>query len=314
MVDGVGELAAKVAASVLETLHQEFKDFYINPGFQVIRLPDGSEADLREIAFQAWGWWRERATEALGGPCVRRHLSMPLESESQLAFRGLLVLSGEPQPWERWTQGRKVRRHRPAPALSIRAIRRLAGLLPNGEVPPEPAGYHDFDSLELGQVRIPLFGRNAHTGTKPVDFALADCCNLAKLNKWIWEPGRDDYPVARGTGGRLRMHQIVMGATKPGFKIDHIDLNKRNNLKSNLRFATDSVSNQNRGLRSDSETRVKGVTEHKGRKSRPFEAYAKIDGVRKSLGYYATREEAGEVARAARERYAEPAGLTDIVG
>lgn len=49
-------------------------------------------------------------------------------------------------------------------------------------------------------------------------------------------------------------------------EIDHIDGNRLNNQKSNLRYATSSQNKANRGPRKDNKSGYKGVSWHKQRK------------------------------------------------
>lgn len=57
------------------------------------------------------------------------------------------------------------------------------------------------------------------------------------------------------------MHRIILGA-KRGQYVDHIDHNRLNNTRSNLRLCTQSENQANRRLHKNSSTGYKGVTRH----------------------------------------------------
>lgn len=81
-------------------------------------------------------------------------------------------------------------------------------------------------------------------------------------------------------------------------EIDHKDLNKSNNIFSNLREAISTENNRNVGKRIDNKTGFKGVhfEKSKGR----FQAKIRIgNNKRKFLGYFDTAEAASEAYRKA---------------
>src|SRR6266705_2719111 len=79
--------------------------------------------------------------------------------------------------------------------------------------------------------------------------------------------------------------------------IDHEDRDRSNNRQINLRKANESQQRQNAALRSDNTTGHRGVKLHAcGR----YNARIYIGGKEKSLGLFASLDEAAEVARTAR--------------
>lgn len=60
--------------------------------------------------------------------------------------------------------------------------------------------------------------------------------------------------------GKLYLHRLIMGCKKhDGTTIDHINRNRIDCRKSNLRFVTRCQNNMNAGIRSDNTSGVKGV-------------------------------------------------------
>lgn len=73
------------------------------------------------------------------------------------------------------------------------------------------------------------------------------------------------YAVQRRVNGKkLYLHQIIIGSTN--HLIDHINRNKLDNRKSNLRTANKSINAFNTDLRADNKTGFKGVSYINARK------------------------------------------------
>lgn len=67
------------------------------------------------------------------------------------------------------------------------------------------------------------------------------------------------YAVRSITKGKISMHQQIMG-TEQGKCIDHINRNKLDNRRGNLRFVTKSQNNLNRDIDPRSKTGHNGIT------------------------------------------------------
>ena len=81
----------------------------------------------------------------------------------------------------------------------------------------------------------------------------------------------------------------------PDQHVDHRDHNGLNNQRSNLRLASKGQNNRNARKRIDGLTsKYKGVHRKKKHKIKMWCARIQIDGVRKSLGYFTTEEEAAQ--------------------
>lgn len=66
-----------------------------------------------------------------------------------------------------------------------------------------------------------------------------DADDLEKLAKHSWSIGIDGYPQARVNGKMIRMHEFLVGQYRgEGLVIDHINHNRADNRKSNLRIVT----------------------------------------------------------------------------
>tara|TARA_R110001583_G_C5453918_1_gene391184 strand:+ start:64 stop:663 length:600 start_codon:yes stop_codon:yes gene_type:complete len=137
-----------------------------------------------------------------------------------------------------------------------------------------------------------------------------------KPGKWYANnvnPKYGDYTYAFDGPRRKSIHRIVMGNPE-GMDIDHINGDRLDNRKENLRVCTRSQNSQNKKLRSNSKSGFKGVRhrpEHKkkytskktgetyvivSKNKKPYQAYIRPPQSRSiKLGCYATAEEAARV-------------------
>ena len=87
-----------------------------------------------------------------------------------------------------------------------------------------------------------------------------------------------------------RLAWLYMTGKWPPFEIDHVNKNGRDNRWVNLRLATSSQNQRNRGLQSNNTTGLKGTCFDKRRGC--FVAGIKVNGRRINLGSFDTVEEA----------------------
>jgi len=81
-------------------------------------------------------------------------------------------------------------------------------------------------------------------------------------HKWYYHCG---YARRMATGGKrkiIHMHREILKTPKD-FECDHIDRNRLNNQKINLRNVTRSQNTMNSGVRSDNTLGVKCISPHK---------------------------------------------------
>lgn len=108
----------------------------------------------------------------------------------------------------------------------------------------------------------------------------------------------------------IRLHRVIMNLkTGDGFVVDHINGNTLDNRKANLRICTnkENVRNQKKSIKNTSG--YKGVTFNK--RDRKYQAYIRVDGRRKGLGYYYTAKEAHAAYCEASKKYHGEFGRTE---
>lgn len=116
-----------------------------------------------------------------------------------------------------------------------------------------------------------------------------------------WKTVRDK-PWCRHNRGyainneRGLLHRVVLGLPKGDPRqADHIDRDRLNNTRSNLRIATPAQNSQNRDSKPGSSSRFRGVGWDKNRQR--WIAYGRANGRIVSLGRYDDEEQAALIAQ-----------------
>lgn len=118
--------------------------------------------------------------------------------------------------------------------------------------------------------------------------------------------GKDRWGYPRGSlrGKYYLAHRVAWAlhyGTWPDGALDHIDRDKTNFRISNLRLATATLNNINKGLRKDNTSGVSGVGRATHDGASPWYACIRIDGKRRYLGHFASKEAAVAARLAAEE-------------
>ena len=115
-----------------------------------------------------------------------------------------------------------------------------------------------------------------------------DSTDLDIVSQYNWDIDGGGYPRTAFDGRRMRLHLLLLGKAPTGLEWDHIDRDRLNNQRSNLRAVTHKTNLRNLGIRSTNTTGVAGIRFRYGR----WTAYIRVDGVQKHLGSYRTLTEA----------------------
>jgi hypothetical protein len=142
---------------------------------------------------------------------------------------------------------------------------------------------------------------------------LVDDEDFEWVSKYRWFEHRNGY-VRRNhtfTDGVRRswmIHRAILNAPK-GTQVDHINGNKLDNRRENLRLATPAENTRNRKPPKYNTTGYKGVCPGEGR----FKSYIQVSGKQAHLGYFDTAEDAARMYNFwAKDIYGEFAWLNKI--
>lgn len=126
--------------------------------------------------------------------------------------------------------------------------------------------------------------------------ALVDDEDYERLNQWKWLFSFSGY-AARSENNKksgknyLIMHRVILFLEKgDGVFVDHINGNPLDNRRSNLRKCTQLENMQNQKLRSDSVSKLKGVS-FESRKNR-WHARISVNKKVKHIGYFINKYDA----------------------
>jgi hypothetical protein len=145
--------------------------------------------------------------------------------------------------------------------------------------------------------------------TKGIYFKI-DHADEEKVLAYHWNFGNTGYLQTEKMGKRFYLHRFLMEAGK-GEQVDHINGDKLDNRRANLRICTRSQNFYNKGRQSNNTSGYKGVTFCKATKK--WRAQIWFNKKRLSIGRYKTKEEAAlEYNKMANKYHAEFANLNII--
>jgi hypothetical protein len=123
--------------------------------------------------------------------------------------------------------------------------------------------------------------------------AIVDDEDFERLNQLKWHVTRFGYAGHWFPKKKyVFMHNLIQ-KVPIGMQPDHINRNKLDNRKCNLRICTKSENNINKSLHPCNTSGFRGVHFYKSRKK--WQAYINKDSKRTFLGYFKTKEEAALV-------------------
>ena len=130
--------------------------------------------------------------------------------------------------------------------------------------------------------------------TDKVNFAIIDDEDFELVNKYTWSIGTYGYArrniyISKGKTTAISMHRLIMNAQK-GQMVDHINGDKLDNRKSNLRFCNKAKNAMNCKVHKHNTSGYKGVAWHK--QAKKWRAYIVLNDKQKSLGVFNSKEEA----------------------
>jgi len=142
---------------------------------------------------------------------------------------------------------------------------------------------------------------------------ILDDDDYERICKSRWNVGTKGYArrliyPKEGKAICVFMHREVLMLSDPTLFVDHKNMNKLDNTKSNLRVCTKSQNGQNRNVQSNNKLGIKGVVFRPTNKK--YRAIIKLNGKQFNLGHYNTAQEASfAYEKAAKEMFGDFARL-----
>lgn len=105
-------------------------------------------------------------------------------------------------------------------------------------------------------ILLPL-GKNGKKCSAIIDIS------SSHLIKHKWNLSNTGYPYTYINGSPVMLHRAVIGKNPKHKVTDHINRNKLDNRRSNLRFVSQHINTMNVGISKNNKTGYKGVSLHK---------------------------------------------------
>jgi hypothetical protein len=139
-------------------------------------------------------------------------------------------------------------------------------------------------------------------------YAVVDDEDFAALNQWNWCCDSSGY-AARDVGGRKNKKRVLMhrllNNTPDGFVTDHINRNKLDNRKANLRSLTQRQNTYNSSLSKNNKSGFNGVCWWKHPRGQGYwVATIKVNYKKIHLGYFKKLADAVNARKLADQKYA----------
>jgi HNH endonuclease/AP2 domain len=122
--------------------------------------------------------------------------------------------------------------------------------------------------------------------------AIVDDCDYEEISKRSWYCSANGYACAKKDGVIVLMHREIM-SPKNGEHVDHINGNKVDNRRENLRCCTSAENAYNAKTRFDSVSGYKGVNLDK--RGKKWRARIHVGGQEYSLGVFDSKHDAARM-------------------
>jgi len=139
-------------------------------------------------------------------------------------------------------------------------------------------------------------------------FAIVDDADYEWLSQYKWHFATVGYAASIINGKSVYMHRLLLTPPAKHY-VDHIDRNRLNNARSNLRIVTPTQSLMNQSKRKNVTSSFRGVAFIQGK----WSARIKVNGQEIPIGRFRTQKAAAEAYnQAAVQHFGEYAALNDL--
>lgn len=163
------------------------------------------------------------------------------------------------------------------------------------EVRPPVKGVPSPIRIEGDVAYVTLFGTDLTSGRlgAAVAEAVIDAGDTGLVSAYRWRM-QSGYATTNVGRKHAWMHRLILGLTAETDEVDHVDGDRKNNVRSNLRVTSRPKNAQNKGVRSDSTTGVRGVSFDKRKDL--YRAKVVVGGVHHSGGRHKSLIDAEKAA------------------
>ena len=130
---------------------------------------------------------------------------------------------------------------------------------------------------------------------------LLDIDDLDIVSDRSWNIDSLGYPYTVVDGRNVRLHIFLLGKPQKGLVTDHINRNKLDNRRGNLRRCTQRENTHNSPIRSNNKSGVTGV--YYDKKLKLWRAQIQVNGKPKHLGGFKNLEDAVITRKQAENKY-----------
>jgi len=153
---------------------------------------------------------------------------------------------------------------------------------------------------------VAFFNERVNRAGGTVPLFLVDYCFAEQVSQFVWSLTNSGYLQAKITGKNTYLHHFVWCLAGRGdfCVIDHINGDRLDNRIANLRNATLRLNMANVSGGQGGNSLPRGVRLYRGRGhslAKPYQSHISAYGFQKSLGYFATPEEASQAYEEARQ-------------
>lgn len=153
--------------------------------------------------------------------------------------------------------------------------------------------------MRLNTNRYVKYAEFTEIHTKKDEIILVDNDDFELVSNYCWYVSTKGYAYSRKNKKHISMHRLLMNPVK--LQVDHINRNKLDNRKCNLRLVTNQQNQYNTKVPMNNKSGVKGVYYNK--ECNKWCAQINLNGKTKNLGLFEDIEEAKQVRVLAEKEY-----------